>query len=45
MRSVEHDAVRSQAIYHWCSRNNTTVATERVIALLIGGNEENLATH
>ncbi len=45
VRSVEHDAVRRQTIDDRSACHPTTVAAERVVSLLIGGDEQDLSTH
>ena len=45
MRAIKSDAIAAQRINVWCSRDCATVATQGVIALLVGCDEKNLASH
>lgn len=45
MSPVVGDAMGAQEIDRGRAGNCSTVASERVVALLIGGDEENLASH
>ena len=45
MRAVIDDSPCREGVDHGRARDGTTVASQRVVALLIGGDEENLATH
>ena len=43
MRTIKRDAMLAQGINRWRARNHSAVATECVVALLVGGDEKNLA--
>ena len=45
MRAIKCDARSAESIDVWCARDRATVATERVVALLIGSDEQNFAAH
>ena len=45
MRAVVDDAVAGERIYHGGARDAAAVAAERVVTLLVGGDEENFAAH
>jgi hypothetical protein len=43
--TIKDNAILGQTVNHRSACDETTVATECVVTLLIGGNEQNLATH
>ena len=45
MRTIKCDAVFAQCINCWRTSNQSAVATKCVVALLVGGDEKNLAAH
>lgn len=45
MRTVIGNAAGAQRVNRGGARNHSAVATKRVVTLLIGGDEQNLATH
>ena len=45
MRAIKRDAVLAQGVNCGRASNHSAVATKCVIALLVGGDEKNLAAH